>query len=127
METVKFKLDTKSGVPFYRQIIQQVEYKMSIGKLEPGDKLPTVRSLAVDLKVNPNTVAKAYNELELTGLVNTHVGSGTFVADKQVHMSEIEKQARFDTLCADFLTRAAELGLGKEEILKMLKNYDYEE
>ena len=62
---MEFILDTRSGIPVYRQIIQQVEYNMSIGKLGAGDKLPTVRSLAVDLKINPNTVAKAYNELDI--------------------------------------------------------------
>ncbi len=76
--TLKFKLDLKSGVPFYKQVILQVEMAIVDGRLENGDQLPTVRSLAVTLKINPNTVARAYNELEIRGIVNTQQGTGTF-------------------------------------------------
>ena len=65
---MKIHLDLKSGVPFYRQIIDQVKSAIATGRLEPGNRLPTVRQLAVDLSVNPNTVSRAYTELELTGL-----------------------------------------------------------
>ena len=91
---LNLELNTKNGVPFYRQIIQRVEYMMSAEKLKPGDKLPTVRQLAVKLKINPNTVAKAYNELELRGLVNTQVGSGTFISEKKIDISELEKEKK---------------------------------
>ena len=79
-----FRLDMKSGVPFYRQIIDQVKSTMATGRLKPGERLPTVRQLAVDLSINPNTVSRAYTELELTGLVETQMGSGTFISHKQV-------------------------------------------
>ncbi len=82
--TIKVQLDVKSGVPFYRQVIDQVRSAMATGQLEPGDRLPTVRQLAVDLSVNPNTVSRAYTELELTGLVETQMGSGTFVGNRPV-------------------------------------------
>ena len=75
-------LDTASGVPFYRQIIQRIELSILAGRLGPGDRLPTIRALAVELKINPNTIAKAYGELELKGIVTTQVGSGTFVSDQ---------------------------------------------
>lgn len=124
---MRFKLDPKSGVPVYRQIIQMVEYYMSIGRLKPGDQLPTVRSLAVELKINPNTVAKSYNELEIRGLVNTQVGYGTFIADKKIEMSEIEKKEKIEKLCANFLINLRELGVDKKEIIKILKNFQLEE
>ena len=120
---MKFILDTKNGVPVYRQIIQQVEYNMSIGKLKAGDKLPTVRSLAVDLKINPNTVAKAYNELEIRGLVNTQVGFGTFIADKKIKISEIEKKKKIDAICSKFIIELNDIGINKDESIKILKNF----
>ena len=120
-------IDTKSGVPVYKQIVQWVEYNMSIGKFRAGDRLPTVRQLAVELKINPNTVAKAYTELELRGLVNTQVGYGTFIADKNIEMSEIEKREKAEKIFANFLLQMKELGFDKDEILKMLKNYNFEE
>ena len=124
---MKFILDTKSGIPFYRQIIQQVEYNMSVGKLNTGDRLPTVRSLAIDLKINPNTVAKAYNELEIRGLVETQIGSGTFIADKKIEISEIEKKEKINKICAQFLVNLKEIGVNKKEVLKTLKKFIEEE
>ena len=82
--TIEIKLDLKSGVPFYRQVIDQVKAAIATETLSPGDRLPTVRQLAVDLSINPNTVSRAYTELELTGLVETQMGSGTFVGSRQV-------------------------------------------
>ena len=75
-----FRLDLSSGVPFYRQIIDQVLLGVADGRLSPGAQLPTVRQLAVDLSVNLNTVAKAYREMEIRGIVETQQGTGTFVA-----------------------------------------------
>ena len=89
-------IDLKSGVPIYRQIIDQVKSAIATGTLGPGDRLPTVRQLAVDLSVNPNTVSRAYNELELTGLVETHMGSGTFIGDKRVERDEVERRRMLD-------------------------------
>lgn len=119
---MNFNLDTKSGVPVYRQIIQQIKYNMSIGKLKPGEKLPTVRSLAVELMINPNTVAKAYNELEIRGLVSTQVGFGTFIANKKIEISEVEKKKKIDSICSKFITDLCEIGINKDEIIKVLKN-----
>ncbi len=118
---LKLSLDTKSGVPFYKQIIQQIEYAVSAGHLAPGDKLPTVRALAIELKVNPNTVAKSYQGLELRGLVNTQVGSGTFISDKKVNISEMERKNELDALFAGLFTHAHALGFSKEEVLKYIK------
>src|SRR5580704_2645435 len=74
-----FRLDLHSGVPVYRQVIDQVRGGMASGALQTGDQLPTVRQLAVDLAINPNTVVRAYRELELGGYLESNQGSGTFI------------------------------------------------
>ncbi len=79
---VRFQLDTASGVPFYRQVIDQVLAGIATGALSRGERLPTVRALAVELAVNLNTVARAYKELEIRGVLATQQGSGTFVASE---------------------------------------------
>ena len=124
---IDFVLDTKSGVPFYRQIIQMVEYNMYVGKLKPGDKLPTIRSLAINLKINPNTIAKAYTELEIRGLVQTQSGSGTFISNKKIDINAIEMEKKINELCAEFINKTKSLGISKDEIIETLKNFKEEE
>jgi GntR family transcriptional regulator len=114
-------VDLKSGVPLYRQIIDQVKSGIATGALGPGDRLPTVRQLSVDLSVNPNTVSRAYNELELTGLVETHMGSGTFIGHKRVERDEVEQRRILDQICQEFLSRASAHGFTLEDILDNLK------
>src|ERR1700694_1638754 len=80
----QFKLDLHSGVPVYRQLIDQVRSGTASGSLIAGDQLPTVRQLAVDLAINPNTVLRAYRELELGGLIETHHGTGTFISKQKL-------------------------------------------
>ncbi len=119
--TIQFQLDIKSGVPFYRQIIDQVRSAMASGRLEPGQRLPTVRQLAVDLSINPNTVSRAYTELELTGLVETQMGSGTFVGHQEVNQNEVEKQRMLDQICQELLSRGSTYGFSLEEIMENLE------
>jgi GntR family transcriptional regulator len=114
-------LDLKSGVPVYRQIIDQVKSSIATGALGPGDRLPTVRQLAVDLSINPNTVSRAYTELELTGLVETHMGSGTFVGHKKVERSEVEHRRLLEQLCQEFLSRASSHGFTLDEVIENLE------
>jgi GntR family transcriptional regulator len=118
---MKIQLDLKSGVPFYRQIIDQVKSAIATGQLEPGDRLPTVRQLAVDLSVNPNTVSRAYTELELTGLVDTHMGSGTFVGQKKVEQDEVERRRILNEISQEFLSRASTHGFTLNDILENLE------
>ncbi|HPO49562.1 MAG TPA: GntR family transcriptional regulator [Spirochaetota bacterium] len=118
-----FNLDTKSGSPFYRQIINLIEYNVSVGKLKTGDKLPTIRQLAIELKVNPNTIAKAYNELEIRGLVNTQVGNGTFISDKKVDESKLEIQKKIEKICLKFLYDLKEFNIDKDEAINVLKKF----
>ncbi len=118
---IEIQLDKTGGVPFYRQIIDLVKGGIATGRLEPGDQLPTVRQLAVDLSVNPNTVSRAYMELELTGLVATQMGSGTFVSNKKVEQDEMERQRILDELCQQLLSRATSHGLTLDDILENLE------
>ncbi|MDR2471851.1 MAG: GntR family transcriptional regulator, partial [Treponema sp.] len=80
---IRFSLAEANGAPIYRQIIQQIEYAILSGRMKSGDRLPTIRSLAVELKTNPNTIARAYGELEIRGILATQVGSGTFISGKK--------------------------------------------
>src|SRR2546421_13130253 len=87
----RFRLDLASGVPVYRQIIDQVRGGIASGSLSIGDQLPTVRQLAVDLSINPNTVARAYRELELVGVLETHQGTGTFISTQKMRGGDEER------------------------------------
>ena len=115
-----FTLDPTGGVPFYKQIILQVQMAIVDGRLVTGDQLPTVRSLAVDLQVNPNTVARAYNELEIRGVVNTQQGSGTFINNKHVQLPEIEREKILAEISTGFITKAASYGFSIAEIVDYL-------
>jgi DNA-binding transcriptional regulator YhcF (GntR family) len=117
---IQFALDLKSGVPFYRQIIDRVRSAIATGELGPGDRLPTVRQLAVDLSINPNTVGRAYTELELTGLVETQMGSGTFVGQREVRRDDVEHRRLLDQLCQEFLSRVSNHGFTIDDVLDAL-------
>ena len=118
---IQIQIDIKSGVPFYRQIIDQVKAAMATESIEPGERLPTVRQLAVDLSINPNTVSRAYTELELTGLVETQMGSGTFVGSRPVERNDVERRRILDQLCQEFLSRVSTHGFTLEEVLENLE------
>jgi GntR family transcriptional regulator len=117
---IPFRLDPASGVPFYRQIIDQTMAGIATGALTPGEQLPTVRSLAVELQVNLNTVAKAYKELEIRGVLSTQQGSGTYVAPVQMERNEVERRRQVVQLVDEFLARAAAAGLPPAEVLAEL-------
>ena len=119
---ITFSLDPKSGVPIYRQIQDQVRYGIASGRLRPGEQLPTVRALAVDLSVNPNTVIKAYSELERQGVLTTEQGSGTFVASPPAAALDPEdRQAKLRALCSEFLGQVAQYGFGPEDVLRAVR------
>jgi len=113
-------LDQGSDLPLYRQIVDHVWVKVAEGVLDPGEKLPTVRQWAVDLGVHPNTVARAYKELELLGVVVRRAGEGTFVGLKPADRHEIERQAELERLCLKVLSRAQALGFTADELLESL-------
>ena len=114
-------IDMKSGVPFYRQIIEQVKFSIARGDLESGDRLPTVRQLAVDLSINPNTVIRAYRELEIAGMLDTQQGSGTFVSGNRPDVDRLERQRMLDQILTDMLARATDYGFTLDEVLLGLR------
>jgi GntR family transcriptional regulator len=119
--SIQFSLDPKSGVPYYKQIILQVEFAIADGRFATGDQLPTVRSLAVELKINPNTVARAYNELEIRGIVTTQQGTGTFISEKQIQLTEVEREGALDGLIRPLITKAASYGFTMDEVLNAVR------
>lgn len=121
-----FSLDVKSGVPFYKQIIFQVEMAIADGRLEKGAQLPTVRSLAVDLSINPNTVARAYAEMEIRNIVVTQQGSGTFISDKTVSIDAIERERILSQITKEYLTKASSYGFSLKEVVQSIEELGME-
>lgn len=117
----QLKLDLHSGVPVYRQIIDQVRGGMASGTLASGDQLPTVRQLAVDLAINPNTVMRAYRELELGGMLETHQGTGTFISDKKISRNNAERERQLDQVAGEIAARAGAAGFTLDELLERLR------
>src|SRR3989441_891269 len=115
-----FRLDLHTGVPVYRQIIDQVRGGMASGSLVAGDQLPTVRQLAVDLAINPNTVARAYRELELGGLLETHQGTGTFISAQKIKRGNVERERQLTQIVEDCLARAGAAGFTVEDLMEQL-------
>jgi len=116
-----FLIDLETGIPIYRQIIEQVKFAVSRGELETGDRLPTVRKLAVDLSINPNTVVRAYRELELEGVLDTQQGSGTFVSRKKPEVDRLQKQRMIDQIITEMLARAWTYGFTLSEVMEALR------
>lgn len=117
-----YLLDTRSGIPIYRQIIEQVKVAIASGKLKTGDQLPTVRRLAVDLSINLNTVIRAYRELELEGVLEMQQGSGTFVSSRKPEIDLLKKQRMIDQIVADMLARASSYGISMEELVEAMRS-----
>ncbi len=115
-----FRLDAQSGVPFYRQLVDQVLVGMASGKLTQGSQLPTVRQLAVDLSINPNTVVRAYKELEIRGMLATQQGTGTFITGKKVKQDEAQRTHRLSQIVGEFVARASSEGFTVEQIVQNL-------
>lgn len=124
MAEFRVRLDHRSGVPIYRQIITQILFAIARGDLAPGTQLPTVRQLAVDLSINPNTVTKAYKELEIRGNLETQQGTGTFISDAEVEVSRDERKRILDTLCRDIVTRTATYGIELDELIEALRQQE---
>lgn len=118
--TQLFRLDSSSGVPFYRQIIDQVLLAVADGRLSAGTQLPTVRQLAVDLSVNLNTVAKAYREMEIRGIVDTQQGTGTFISSRRPDPKAREKRKAVADLVDRFIANGEALGITLDDLVEAL-------
>jgi GntR family transcriptional regulator len=120
-------VEYESGLPVYRQIINRVTAAVTGGTLKNGDQLPTIRALSAHLQVNPNTVAKAYRELELKGVIASERGSGSFIqtsvenAPPAVQQAEQEKKLKLNKLYQHLLAEAAGNGVTESELLDFIK------
>jgi GntR family transcriptional regulator len=115
-------INLADGVPIYRQIVNQVKYLVASGLMQPGEELPPIRTLALQLKVTPNTIVKAYGELEISGVIHKRRGSGTFVSEgrpQQVKLRERRRviEQRIDGLLAE----AHQLNFSTDDIVRMVK------
>ena len=123
---IQFSLEEADGAPIYRQIIRQIEYAILSGRLKSGDRLPTIRALAVELKTNPNTIAKAYGELEIRGILATQVGSGTYISDKKPSPEEEGPDRKIKELVGRFIRDMEGLGVEKRELARVIAAYKEE-
>lgn len=114
-------IDPSSGTPIYRQIADQVRQAVASGVLRAGDRLPSVREMAVELAVNPNTIAKAYQELERDGVIVTPRGKGSFVADRDQGLAEEERLRQFGEAVDRLVAEAYRLRIGQEQAVGLLR------
>ena len=119
--SMRFSLDATDDAPIYRQIIRQIEYAILSGRMQSGDQLPTIRSLAVQLKTNPNTIARAYNELEIRGILATQVGSGTYISDKKPEPEDDSLNRKIKEMLGHFMQEMRDLGVEKRDLLKLIE------
>jgi len=119
----QWQVEYASGIPVYRQIINQASAAVAAGTFKPGDQLPTIRVLSERLNVNPNTVAKAYRELELKGIIVSERGSGSFIQAQPPALTPgaREKKAKLKNLYDRLLADAASSGLTENELLRFIK------
>ncbi|RJP16030.1 MAG: GntR family transcriptional regulator [Candidatus Abyssobacteria bacterium SURF_5] len=113
-------IDPADGLPIYLQIANEVRHSIAVGALRPGEQLPSVREVAEQITVNPNTVAKAYRELELQGILETRRGTGTFVSQQAVKISRKEKDQILIKLIDRLLDEARHLQVSEEELLRLV-------
>jgi GntR family transcriptional regulator len=118
---VEIKIDPADGVPIYRQIVNQIRYSVASGLLEPGDELPTIRAFALRLKVTPNTIVKAYEELESAGIVQKRHGSGTFVSGERTRLADWERRRIIEQRIDALLTEAHQLDFSVEELFRLIR------
>ncbi len=116
-----FHIDPSSGTPIYRQIADQVRQAVASGVLRPGDRLPSVRELALELAVNPNTIAKAYQELERDGVIETPRGRGSFIADRKQRLPEAERLRLFTQAVDRLVVEAYRLQIDAGKAVELLR------
>ncbi len=122
MKKLNFKLDFRSGNPIYIQIMNQIKHKIATGDLAPGDQLPTVRQLAADLRVNFNTIARAYRMLDEAGIISTQHGRGTFIlAPPSEEFTQRMRREDLLRLTLRYLNDTHDLGFNPEEVQKIVE------
>lgn len=117
-------LDFRSRIPIYTQIVEQVKQQVISGELKPGAQLPTVRALALELRINFNTVARAYRLLDEAGIISTQQGRGTYILEgPPPEQTDKLRQQALEALTRDYLNEAFHLGCSREEVSKTLKEH----
>jgi GntR family transcriptional regulator len=112
---------SSDGAPIYQQIVDQIQYRIISGQLRGGDELPTIRGLAENLHVNPNTVARAYRELEHSGLVEKRRTTGTFVTDLTQRLTAVQRRRVLAPPIDKLIHQARHLGIGIEELVEQIR------
>jgi GntR family transcriptional regulator len=121
---MQIKVDFRIGIPIYEQIMEQIRGQIASGDLKPGDQLPTVRQVAADLRVNFNTVARAYRLLDEAGIISTQHGRGTYIlGGSSVLASEQLRIQALEELTRRYLAQAARLDFGPREVSQLLEKY----
>lgn len=115
------RLDHQSGEPIYRQIVERVKFKVASGQIKAGERLPSIREMAKDLKINPRTVVKAYEELQSAGLVVRRQGQGVFITESQTAMPARVRHKAIADLASRLLSEASRMGASGEEVQSILK------
>ena len=114
-------INVREGVAIYRQIVNQVKYLVASGLLRPGEELPPIRTLALQLKVTPNTIVKAYDELETSGVVHKRRGSGTFVSDARPQLALRERRRIIEQRIDALLVEAHQLNFSADDIVRLVR------
>lgn len=120
-KTLNIIINTTDGVAIYRQIANQIRYMVASGLLRPGDEIPPIRTLALKIKVTPNTVVKAYDELEAAGIIQKRRGSGTFVSESNSPLADQEKKRILEQRVDTLLAEAHQLDVSAEDVLNMVR------
>jgi GntR family transcriptional regulator len=121
---MQIQISASDGPPIYQQIVSQIRYLIAAGRLEVGEELPPIRVLAAQLTVNPNTVARAYLELEHAGIVTKRHGSGTYVSETRESMSQREKTKILSRRVDVLLTEARHLDVELNEVIRLIRERD---
>lgn len=121
---MQIQITPQGGVPIYLQVMQQIKYLVASGRLQPGDELPSIRALAEELIVNPNTIARAYRELEIEGVVEKRRTAGTFISDSGSPIARKERLKALKQRIDQVLVEAIQMGFGLDEVLKLVQQSD---
>lgn len=121
---MQLHLSPKNGVPLYLQIVSQIKYLVASGRLTAGDEIPPIRVLAEQLLINPNTVARAYRELEVAGVLTKRQGAGTYVSDSGTPLAWTERQKILKERVAGLVTEAHQLDVPIEIVVEMIQELD---
>jgi GntR family transcriptional regulator len=118
---MQIHIQAQGGVPIYLQVMQQIKYLVASGRLKPGDELPSIRVLAEQLLVNPNTIARAYRELESAGVVEKRRTAGTYIADTGSPLARKERLKLLKQQIDGLLVEAFQMGFELDEVLKLVQ------